>query len=529
MERTAVVVGGGAQQRALPRVAAMLNPQHPGMATEVVPTMQPRGAGLSPTGDSARAACFTNCTGGPQRSSPGTPADAPPAGGRDPLMNYAGPGQGDYVQETTYRYVGNGAGEFDFIPKRATKASVYVLGFLLIAAIIGAAYMLVPASGIGKVMSARSGAVGSIKPPFDCFGGESAEWDGAKKAWCCHAVGAGCHPATDDTGRADRPGNGGVRHHSAPAQPTAAEPRTTPTAPAQPVPAVPAVPPLPPVLAIPPVVLPHFDCDQGLGNWQAAWSVPRKDWCCAHMARGCTVAGQAPQLPAHQVDYDCGDGFTTWRASWPTAKQLWCCAHEGRGCGGGAPGAAGGSAASFAGVASPTASMPFDCNAGFSRWELGWSTPKKNWCCAHGGHGCTRPPPMPTTSAPFECNDEGAEDTWPATKSAWCCQRVSKGCTTTQAPHNCDGNVAGWSADKRKYCCKETGDRGCDSHAEEGIGVDGKTPPYDCGVGLNQCKARWSVKKKVFCCEDHDKRQCPDFSCPAAGADGSAGPAKAAG
>jgi len=45
----------------------------------------------------------------------------------------------------------------------------------------------------------------------------------------------------------------------------------------------------------------------------------------------------------------------------------------------------------------PTASLPFDCGAGFSNWVAGWSAPKKAWCCQHGGKGCATVPP---TGAP---------------------------------------------------------------------------------------------------------------------------------
>merc|ERR1712232_1416503 len=39
----------------------------------------------------------------------------------------------------------------------------------------------------------------------------------------------------------------------------------------------------------------------------------------------------------------------------------------------------------------PTTSLPYDCQAGVSNWQMGWSDPKKAWCCAHGGKGCALP------------------------------------------------------------------------------------------------------------------------------------------
>ena len=29
--------------------------------------------------------------------------------------------------------------------------------------------------------------------------------------------------------------------------------------------------------------------------------------------------------------------------------------------------------------------LPFDCEAGFSKWQTGWSSSKKQWCCTHMG------------------------------------------------------------------------------------------------------------------------------------------------
>ena len=30
----------------------------------------------------------------------------------------------------------------------------------------------------------------------------------------------------------------------------------------------------------------------------------------------------------------------------------------------------------------------YDCKAGFSNWETGWSSAKKQWCCARQSRGC---------------------------------------------------------------------------------------------------------------------------------------------
>ncbi|CAK0819455.1 unnamed protein product [Prorocentrum cordatum] len=48
-------------------------------------------------------------------------------------------------------------------------------------------------------------------------------------------------------------------------------------------------------------------------------------------------------------------------------------------------------------VAGATASQPqarsdpYDCAAGFSNWQAGWSDGKKSWCCEHAQKGCEQP------------------------------------------------------------------------------------------------------------------------------------------
>jgi len=61
----------------------------------------------------------------------------------------------------------------------------------------------------------------------------------------------------------------------------------------------------------------------------------------------------------------------------------------------------------------------FDCEAGFKEWKLGWSGPKKAWCCKKAGKGC-----------PFECDAglENFEEGWTKPKKEWCCANQQKGC-----------------------------------------------------------------------------------------------------
>merc|ERR1712014_468281 len=87
--------------------------------------------------------------------------------------------------------------------------------------------------------------------------------------------------------------------------------------------------------------------------------------------------------------------------------------------------------------------MGYDCAAGFSNWQRGWSEGKKAFCCRTQGKGCPPtapptppPPPAPTTSLPYDCNAgyHGCYHCllkqWSVAKLAWCCQHTGRGCPT---------------------------------------------------------------------------------------------------
>merc|ERR1739842_87394 len=60
------------------------------------------------------------------------------------------------------------------------------------------------------------------------------------------------------------------------------------------------------------------------------------------------------------------DGFANWQAGWSVPKKEWCCRVHGKGC-------------ANQGGGCVTSSEPYDCNAGFANWMAGWSIPKKSW------------------------------------------------------------------------------------------------------------------------------------------------------
>jgi len=216
-----------------------------------------------------------------------------------------------------------------------------------------------------------------------------------------------------------------------------------------------------------------FDCQAGLWNWEKAWSVEKKHWCCDHHNQGCSTTTSLP--------YDCSAGFSNWQAGWSVAKKHWCCAHSNKGCV----------------VITQRASKPYECSAGLSHWDEGWSAGKKIWCCAKEKLGCT-------TSLPYDCNAgfSNWQAGWSVGKQLWCCAHQARGChTTTSLPYDCNAGFSnwqvGWSAVKKVWCC---------SHQNKGCHIT-TSLPYDCDAGFSNWQAGWSAAKKAWCCT-HVSRGC---------------------
>jgi len=66
-----------------------------------------------------------------------------------------------------------------------------------------------------------------------------------------------------------------------------------------------------------------FDCSAGFKNWQAGWSIPKKNWCCQNCKRGCR------KIPD---PFDCLAGLNNWVNGWSGKKKDWCCKYKKLGC-----------------------------------------------------------------------------------------------------------------------------------------------------------------------------------------------------
>jgi len=256
-------------------------------------------------------------------------------------LSYVGTGQGEYIQETSYKYVGNG-GDFDVMRPRRDFTCIICVSSLL---------LLIP-----LLLWLLSGLSTSL--PYDCEAGMALQggdqfiertWSQAQKDYCCSTVGRGCA--------------------------TTALPETTFTVPPTPFPTPPPTPPPttrpPPLPTAPPAPAGPVDPYNCAVGQYVTWDQAKQEWCC----RIHHICGQPTQPPAPADPYNCVDGFANWQAGWSVAKKEWCCRVHGKGC----PNQGGGCV---------TSSEPYDCDAGFANWMAGWSVAKKAWCCANKGRGC---------------------------------------------------------------------------------------------------------------------------------------------
>ena len=104
-----------------------------------------------------------------------------------------------------------------------------------------------------------------------------------------------------------------------------------------------------------------FRGDAALSNFHRAWSPAKKQWCCQERQKGCE-GNTKPSV-------DPGAGMM-WKHVQINGYWVWQVVAGGGGA-----------------VAVPP-SLPYDCSVGQVNWKIGWSAPKKTWCCAHNHVGC---------------------------------------------------------------------------------------------------------------------------------------------
>jgi len=213
-------------------------------------------------------------------------------GGGIATMSYVG-GGGDYMQETSYKYVGAGAGTFSILQVPTGIRRNYcccIIPLLLLLLLLPLLYMLLSASSVTTTFTVITPA------------------------------------------------------------PTPAPTPPPPTAP----PVVPTT--LPPTTPAPKPTTTHrtttkcpFDCNAGYNDlgplqWVKGWSGEKKIYCCHMAQRGCPSQlpppsglpqGSAPPEP-DTFQYDCVAGYHNCPAclirQWSPAKIAYCCRTQGKGC-----------------------------------------------------------------------------------------------------------------------------------------------------------------------------------------------------
>lgn len=261
-------------------------------------------------------------------------------------MSYVGSGQGEYIQETTYKYIGAG-GDYDVVKPRNNFVCIISTCCLVPLLLLLLWWLL--------------SSLFTTTLPFDCSSGAenwNMLWSTEQQEYCCMTTGVGCTT-----------------------QMTTAFPETTPTAPPTPP------PPLPP-RPLPPRPRPTRPVPRGdpfncaIGS-ETEWHQDKSQWCCIHHHKGCPptapplvpVQPIVPVAPVRPADpYNCQDGYANWQVGWSVGKKAWCCKVHGKGC----PGQMG----------CATTSKPYDCNAAYANWMAAWSVGKKAWCCKNEGKGC---------------------------------------------------------------------------------------------------------------------------------------------
>jgi len=230
------------------------------------------------------------------------------------------------------------------------------------------------------------------------------------------------------------------------------------------------------------------------------------------------VGSQASTTQSMDFIYDCAKEAP---ALWNSTKQDWCCKKFSKGCNASPPAAPStppAAPASGTAVAPPAAAappqplapakpgavppaakpgvgvppVPYDCAAGFDKWEWGWSEGKKAWCCQRAQKGCppggkpvpaappakpaapevgTPPaatPPEKPAILPYDCSGDATSSDWTPGKTAWCCKHEQKGCpkgfSPTPSRFDCLAGLANWqaawSAEKKAWCCQHE-QKGC--------------------------------------------------------------------
>merc|ERR1711878_182329 len=107
-------------------------------------------------------------------------------------MSYVGTGQGEYIQETTYKYVGAG-GDFDVMrPRRDFTCIITSCCLLSLLLLISLLCWLLSGTSTSQPYDCSAGMGPGGNLGGNLGGGIEMTWSQAQKDYCCMTVGRGC-------------------------------------------------------------------------------------------------------------------------------------------------------------------------------------------------------------------------------------------------------------------------------------------------------------------------------------------------
>merc|ERR1712194_166730 len=239
--------------------------------------------------------------------------------GIDPSMHFVGDGRGDYIQETSYKFVGNGAGQFDMGLRGRRRVifsycAVACAGFCCAVIFMALLFLCLP-DGL-NTLRGEVGDGGDQEPSrkYNCFKDYvrwQEAWPKEKKVWCCANMKVACDSAPvsefqdegsrttsiRSTSRGPPSTTSGLgRFTGGPAGPNSVTSRPSPPA---------TMPPsqaanLPGAVAA--SIPSEFSCAGGPGAW-SIWTKEKRSFCCRDKAIGCTATpSAATQLSSPEAE-----------------------------------------------------------------------------------------------------------------------------------------------------------------------------------------------------------------------------------
>eukprot|EP00419_Tripos_fusus_P041548 CAMPEP_0172790582 /NCGR_PEP_ID=MMETSP1074-20121228/208037_1 /TAXON_ID=2916 /ORGANISM="Ceratium fusus, Strain PA161109" /LENGTH=452 /DNA_ID=CAMNT_0013627633 /DNA_START=54 /DNA_END=1412 /DNA_ORIENTATION=+ len=338
---------------------------------------------------------------------------------------FVGEGKGTYSKLLNYNYVGAGSGAFEkevttkYYGWKMRKCCVAILGAMLLASL---SFLVVtevlprlkqrqqqqqqsatapsPRSATVIYTHAPTPAPGpNSSAPFNCT---STNLSAAQVDWCCKFYDVGCSQTRTKSTPTSKT-SGSVQQHLL------------------------------------------FDCTLGPATEFQTWSLQHKQWCCENK-KVCSAVAESTQQEQQQQQQQQQARITPPPALHPAnpvpvpvpAPPQHGAAAKATTPQGSAPAQVAAQQQVAPTHAAPTqhdvphqgatSTKPFDCQAGYTHWERGWSTFKKTWCCENEKRGCESKDKQ--TWQAYDC-DAGLPNWkhgWSESKKKWCCKREQKGC-----------------------------------------------------------------------------------------------------